>query len=57
MEDACNYPGAEVIAAGGIGSLRDLAALKRIGASGVVVGKALYEGRFSLKEAIETLEK
>jgi len=47
--------GLRVIAAGGIRSLEDLLALKRLGASGVVVGKALYEGRFSLTEALRAV--
>jgi phosphoribosylformimino-5-aminoimidazole carboxamide ribotide isomerase len=55
--DACTYPGAKVIAAGGIGSLGDLVALKHVGVEGVVVGKALYEGKFTLKEAINTVER
>lgn len=38
--------------AGGISSLDDLVRLKTIGAEGVVVGKALYERRFSLREAL-----
>jgi phosphoribosylformimino-5-aminoimidazole carboxamide ribonucleotide (ProFAR) isomerase len=45
----------EIIAAGGIGGLSDLVALKRIGVEGAVIGKALYEGRFTLKEALETM--
>jgi len=45
----------EVIAAGGIGRLKDLVALKKAGASAVVVGKALYEGKFSLSEALRTV--
>jgi phosphoribosylformimino-5-aminoimidazole carboxamide ribotide isomerase len=56
LSEACTYPGAKVIAAGGIGSLGDLVALQNVGIEGVVVGKALYEGKFTLKEAIETLE-
>jgi phosphoribosylformimino-5-aminoimidazole carboxamide ribotide isomerase len=56
LSDACTYPGVKVLAAGGIGSLGDLVALKQVGVEGVVVGKALYEGRFTLKEAIETVE-
>jgi phosphoribosylformimino-5-aminoimidazole carboxamide ribotide isomerase len=56
LSEACTYPGVKVIAAGGIGSLGDLVALKQVGVEGVVVGKALYEGRFTLKEAIETVE-
>lgn len=42
----------EVIASGGVGSMRDLADLKEIGASGVIVGKSLYEKRIDLKEAL-----
>jgi len=56
LSEACTYPGVNVIAAGGIGSLGDLIALEQVGVEGVVVGKALYEGRFTLKEAIETVE-
>ncbi len=55
LSEACQYPNVEIIAAGGIGSLNDLAALKRVGVEGVVIGKALYEGRFTLKEALKTV--
>lgn len=41
-----------VIAAGGIGSLAHLAALRRAGAAGAIVGRALYDGAFSLDEAV-----
>ena len=51
------YPGVEVIAAGGIGGLNDLVALKRVGVEGAVIGKALYEGRFTLKEALKMVEE
>jgi len=44
--------GVRVIAAGGIRNLEDIAALKRQGVHGVVLGKALYEGLFSLTEAL-----
>ena len=43
-----------VIASGGVGSLHDLQILKKTGAIGVVIGSALYTGRFSLEEAIES---
>jgi phosphoribosylformimino-5-aminoimidazole carboxamide ribotide isomerase len=56
LKEACRYPSVNIIAAGGIGSLNDLAALKRVGVEGVVVGKALYEGKFTLKEAIKTVK-
>jgi phosphoribosylformimino-5-aminoimidazole carboxamide ribotide isomerase len=41
-----------VVASGGVGSLDDLEALRYLGAYGVIVGKALYEGRFTVEEAI-----
>lgn len=56
LAQACQYPNVDVLAAGGIGSLTDLIALKRVGVAGAVVGKALYEGRFTLKEAIKGVE-
>jgi len=46
--------GIEVIASGGVGSLDDLAALRRAGIPAVVVGRALYDGRFSLADAVRT---
>jgi len=42
----------EIIASGGISVLNDLIRLKEIGVDGVVVGKALYENRFTLEEAL-----
>lgn len=56
LSKACQYPNMEVIAAGGIGSLNDLAALKRVGVAAVVVGKALYEDKFTFKQALKTVE-
>ena len=50
--------GLRVIASGGISSLDDLRRLKRLEASGVegaIIGKALYEKRFSLREALEVV--
>jgi phosphoribosylformimino-5-aminoimidazole carboxamide ribotide isomerase len=55
LSNAVMHPKAKVIAAGGIGSLGDLAALKEIGVEGAVIGKALYEGLFTLKEAIQKI--
>lgn len=40
----------ELIASGGISELEDLVKLKAAGCSGAIVGKAIYEGRISLKE-------
>ncbi|OCA88181.1 1-(5-phosphoribosyl)-5-[(5-phosphoribosylamino)methylideneamino]imidazole-4-carboxamide isomerase [Bacillus sp. FJAT-27225] len=45
--------GKEVIASGGVSSLDDLRRLAAAeGVSGAIVGKALYEQRFTLKEAL-----
>jgi phosphoribosylformimino-5-aminoimidazole carboxamide ribotide isomerase len=55
LSEACQHPNVEIIAAGGIGSLDDLTALKQIGVEGAVIGKALYEGRFTLKEALKSV--
>ncbi|TVP85537.1 MAG: 1-(5-phosphoribosyl)-5-[(5-phosphoribosylamino)methylideneamino]imidazole-4-carboxamide isomerase [Acholeplasmataceae bacterium] len=43
----------EIIASGGISSLKDLVNLKQAGVTGAIIGKALYEGVFSLKEALK----
>jgi phosphoribosylformimino-5-aminoimidazole carboxamide ribotide isomerase len=55
LREACRYPNVKIIAAGGIGGLNDLLALKQVGVEGAVIGKALYEGRFTLKEALKTI--
>lgn len=46
-----------VIAAGGISSLHHLKMLKKLGAEGAIVGKALYTGNIDLKEALDTLNQ
>jgi phosphoribosylformimino-5-aminoimidazole carboxamide ribotide isomerase len=43
---------ADVIASGGIASLADLEAVATLGASGAIIGRALYDGRVDLAEAI-----
>ncbi len=42
-----------IVVSGGISSLSDLKKLKEMGISAVIVGTALYEGRFSLKDAVK----
>jgi len=44
--------GVEVVASGGVASLDDIRACLAAGVAGVIVGKALYEGRIDLGEAI-----
>ena len=46
------YPKLAVQASGGVASLADLAALKETGVDGTIVGKALYEGKLALAEAL-----
>ncbi|TKX37901.1 1-(5-phosphoribosyl)-5-[(5-phosphoribosylamino)methylideneamino]imidazole-4-carboxamide isomerase [Halorubrum sp. CGM5_25_10-8B] len=46
--DAVEIP---VIASGGVAAVDDVVALKEAGAAAVVVGTALYEGEFTLREA------
>src|SRR5512146_396656 len=45
--------GVEVVASGGVASLADVKACKLAGLHGVIVGKALYEGRIELREAVK----
>jgi len=55
LSQATLFPNAKIVAAGGIGSIGDLVALKEIGVEGAVIGKALYENRFTLKEALQRI--
>jgi phosphoribosylformimino-5-aminoimidazole carboxamide ribotide isomerase len=43
-------PGIEIIASGGIASMDDIYKLAEMGVPGVIAGKAIYEGKISLKE-------
>lgn len=52
-EAAERFPKAAIQASGGIASLNDLGALKKAGAAGAIVGKALWEQRIQLSEALE----
>ena len=45
--------GARVIASGGVSSLDDLRRIAETGLAGAIVGRALYEGRFDLPQALE----
>ncbi len=45
-----------VVASGGVGSLDDLRKLRDLPLQGVIVGRALYDGAFTAKQAIEVLE-
>jgi phosphoribosylformimino-5-aminoimidazole carboxamide ribotide isomerase len=44
--------GAGVIVSGGVATLDDLRAARAAGLAGVIAGRALYEGRFTVREAL-----
>ncbi|MEO5997430.1 MAG: 1-(5-phosphoribosyl)-5-[(5-phosphoribosylamino)methylideneamino]imidazole-4-carboxamide isomerase [Chitinophagaceae bacterium] len=44
------FPGLQFIASGGVSSVKDLDELQNIGCKGVIIGKAIYEGRITLTE-------
>ena len=48
-------PALELIASGGVSKIEDIFELEKIGCSGVIVGKAIYEGRIKLEDLKEKL--
>ena len=52
-EVCAKFPDVQFQSSGGIGSLADIEALKGTGVAGVIVGRALLEGKFNVAEAIE----
>jgi phosphoribosylformimino-5-aminoimidazole carboxamide ribotide isomerase len=60
MEEMAKALGIQLIASGGVSSLEDLRLLKgleHLGITGVIVGQALYSGKFTLKEALMVFEE
>lgn len=58
LREVCGRTDAPVIASGGVSTLDDLralATLEPVGVEGVITGKALYSGAFTVAEALETL--
>jgi len=56
LRDVCRATRAPVVASGGISSLDDIAALRALtgeGIEGAIVGKALYNGNFTLPQALD----
>ncbi|UCD08912.1 MAG: 1-(5-phosphoribosyl)-5-[(5-phosphoribosylamino)methylideneamino] imidazole-4-carboxamide isomerase, partial [Dehalococcoidales bacterium] len=49
--------GLPVIAAGGVASVQHLVMLKKLGAEGAIIGKALYTGDIDLKQALKAVEE
>lgn len=57
QELSCTFPDLFIIASGGIKSLEDLATLQQLGLHGAIVGKALYEKKFTISQALTYLDK
>lgn len=56
LQQVAERTGKPVVASGGIASLEDIAALRRLvgsGVEGAIMGKALYAGRFTLEQALD----
>jgi phosphoribosylformimino-5-aminoimidazole carboxamide ribotide isomerase len=49
-KDILNSVRINLIASGGIASLRDIEEVRAVGCEGVIIGKAVYEGRINFKE-------
>ena len=47
------FPALHFIASGGVSNMKDLEDLQAIGCKGVIVGKAIYEGRIDIKDLIK----
>ncbi|MFZ1077398.1 MAG: 1-(5-phosphoribosyl)-5-[(5-phosphoribosylamino)methylideneamino]imidazole-4-carboxamide isomerase [Nitrosotalea sp.] len=50
LRKACNIEGTQVIASGGISNLKDTVEVKKAGATGVILGKALYDEKITIEE-------
>ena len=60
LRDVCAHTDAPVIASGGVSTLDDLVALaglEAIGVEGVITGKAIYAGAFTVAEALAVLRE
>ena len=44
------FPDLQLIASGGVSKMKDLEELEHIGCAGVIIGKAIYEGRIAVSE-------
>ena len=55
-EVLCQTEYNKITASGGISSLEEVVKLKNMGIYGVILGKALYEGKINLKAAIDAAE-
>lgn len=47
------FPTLDLITSGGVGTLKDVKDLKALNPHGIIIGKALYENKFTLGEALQ----
>ena len=50
-------PDLKIQASGGVSSIEDILAAKAVGCDGAIVGRAIYEGRFTARQAIESISE
>lgn len=55
-KDLIEKTGMDIIASGGVSKIEDIENVKNINASGIIIGKALYNGALDLKEVIDRFE-
>jgi phosphoribosylformimino-5-aminoimidazole carboxamide ribotide isomerase len=48
-----SFSNLNLIASGGVNTLDDIIQLRKIGCKGVIVGKAIYEGKIALEDLIK----
>ena len=56
LERAVALDRGRIIASAGITSTKDIAAVRAIGCAGAIIGRALYEGELSLRDALSAAE-
>ncbi|MBQ6555312.1 MAG: 1-(5-phosphoribosyl)-5-[Firmicutes bacterium] len=56
-KDLIEKTGMNIIASGGVSKMQDIENLQNIGAAGVIIGKALFNGALDLKEVIAKFQK
>ncbi len=52
-----NSTGLHVVASGGVGSLEDVRRVRMAGLAGVIIGRALYEGKVTIKDCLKLVNK
>jgi len=53
LERLCSGVNCGIVASGGVSGIEDIAAIKKCGAAGAIIGKAFYAGAIDLAEAVK----